>query len=186
LADISEKIIAGCKKGDRRSQEELYRILAPGMYGICLKYADNKDDAKDFMQEGFIKVFQKIEQYRSEGSFEGWVKRIMINTALEKLRSNMEVYSLDEKANYIEDSKTVTILETLSAGDLLALVQQLTTQYRIVFNLFAIEGYNHREISEMLGISEGTSKSNLSRARSILQEKVLELYKIRGEAKKNV
>jgi len=186
LADISEKIIAGCKKGDRRSQEELYRILSPVMYGLCLKYADNKDDAKDIMQDGFIKVFQKIEQYRSEGSFEGWVKRIMINTALEKLRSDTETYSLDEKTNLIEDSQTVTILEMLSAEELLALVQQLTTQYRIVFNLFAIEGYNHKEISEMLGISEGTSKSNLSRARSILQEKISELYKIRGDVKKNV
>jgi RNA polymerase sigma factor (sigma-70 family) len=186
LADISEKIIAGCKKGDGRSQEELYRILAPSMYGLCLKYAGNKDDAKDIMQDGFIKVFQKIDQYRFQGSFEGWVKRIMINTALEKLRSVVDTYPLDDKVHIMEDNKTTTILETLSAEELLSLVQQLSPQYRMVFNLHVIEGYNHKEISEMMGIAEGTSKSNLSRARIILQEKIKELYKIQEEVKKNV
>jgi RNA polymerase sigma factor (sigma-70 family) len=185
LADISEKIIAGCKKGDGRSQEELYHLLAPGMYGLCLKYAGDKDDAKDIMQEGFIKVFQKIDQFGGKGSFEGWVKRIMINTALEKNRSLMDTYSLDEKVTIVEDMGYINILEELSAEDLLKLIQQLTPQYRMVFNLFAIEGYNHKEIGEMMGITEGTSKSNLSRARIILREKIKLLYKIPGETRKN-
>jgi RNA polymerase sigma-70 factor (ECF subfamily) len=110
----------------------------------------------------------------------------MINTALEKLRSYVDTYPLDDKVNILEDIKTTTILETLSAKELLSLVQQLTPQYRMVFNLYVIDGYNHKEISEMMGISEGTSKSNLSRARIILQGKIKELYKIQGEAKKNV
>ena len=186
MADISEKIIAGCKKQDSRSQEELYRILAPVMYGLCLKYSGNRDDAKDIMQDGFIKVFQKIGQYRSEGSFEGWVKRVMINTALEKLRTNVDNYPLDDKVIFLEDSRATSVLEELSAEELLSLVQQLSPQYRMVFNLYAIEGYNHKEIGEMMGISEGTSKSNLSRARIILQEKIKELYKIQGEARRNV
>jgi len=183
LADISDKIIAGCKKGDGHSQEELYRLLAPGMYGLCLKYAGDRDDAKDILQEGFIKVFRKIEQYGGKGSFEGWVRRIMINTALEKYRSTSMIYPLDERMNTIEENEHTNVLDHLSVEDLLSLVQQLTPQYRMVFNLYAIEGYTHKEISEMMGITEGTSKSNLSRARTILQQKIRELYIIPGKKK---
>jgi RNA polymerase sigma factor (sigma-70 family) len=185
LADISDKIIAGCKKGDGHSQEELYRLLAPGMYGLCLKYAGDRDEAKDILQEGFIKVFRKIDQYGGKGSFEGWVRRIMINTALEKFRNVSVVYPLDEKMNTIEENEQADVLAHLSAEDLMALIQQLTPQYRMVFNLYAIEGYTHKEISEMMGITEGTSKSNLSRARTILQERIRELYMLPGERKRN-
>jgi RNA polymerase sigma factor (sigma-70 family) len=183
LADVPEKIIEGCKKGKNRYQEELYRMLAPRMYGLCLKYANDKDDAKDIMQDGFIKVFQKIDQFGEKGSFEGWVRRIMINTALEKYRSQVTIYSLDERMPLSDEGVHSTIIEDLSAEDLLGLIRQLTPKYRMVFNLYAIEGYNHKEIGEMLGISEGTSKSNLSRARLILQEKVKELYSITRDAK---
>jgi RNA polymerase sigma-70 factor (ECF subfamily) len=182
LADIPDKIIEGCRKGKSRYQEELYKLLAPKMYGLCLKYAGDKDDAKDIMQDGFIKVFQKIEQYDGRGSFEGWVRRILINTALEKYRSQVTLSRLDEKMNVPDEGVESNIYEKLSAEDLLGLVQQLTPQYRMVFNLYAIEGYNHKEISELLGISEGTSKSNLSRARLILQERVNELYKYQRDA----
>ncbi len=185
MADISDKIIRGCKKGDGHSQEELYRLLAPVMYGFCLKYAGNKDDAKDIMQDGFIKVFQKINQFKGQGSFEGWVKKIMVNTALEKFRSEADIYPLDEKMSRIEDHSYTDVFEYLSTEDLLSLIQQLSPQYRMVFNLYAIEGFSHKEISEMIGISEGTSKSNLSRARSILQEKVRLMYLIRPESKRN-
>jgi RNA polymerase sigma-70 factor (ECF subfamily) len=185
LADISDKIIAGCRRGDGHSQEELYRLLAPGMYGLCLKYAGDRDEAKDILQEGFIKVFRKIDQYGGKGSFEGWVRRIMINTALEKFRNNSVLYPLEERMNSIEENDAGNVVDQLSAEDLLALVQQLTPQYRMVFNLYAIEGYTHKEISGMMGITEGTSKSNLSRARTILQEKIRELYMLPGEKKKN-
>jgi len=154
LADISDKIIAGCKKGDGRSQEELYRLLSPVMYGVCLKYAGDRDEAKDIMQDGFIKMFRKIWQFEGKGSFEGWVRRIMINTALEYYRVSREMYPLDEKINVMENESDISILEKLSASELLSLVQQLTPQYRMVFNLFAIEGFSHKEICEMMVISE--------------------------------
>ncbi len=183
MADVPENIIEGCKKGKQRYQEELYHLLAPRMYGLCLKYANDRDDAKDIMQDGFIKVFQKIEQYGGKGSFEGWVRRIMINTALEKYRSQVTIYSLDERMPLSDEGMQSTVIENLSAEDLLGLIRQLTPKYRMVFNLYAIEGYNHKEIGELLGISEGTSKSNLSRARIILQEKVKELYSVKREVK---
>jgi len=183
LADVPENIIEGCKKGKQRYQEELYHLLAPRMYGLCLKYANDRDDAKDIMQDGFIKVFQKIDQYGGKGSFEGWVRRIMINTALEKYRSQITIYSLDERMPLSDEGVQSTVIENLSAEDLLGLIRQLTPKYRMVFNLYAIEGYNHKEIGELLGISEGTSKSNLSRARIVLQEKVKELYSVKRDAK---
>ncbi len=183
MADVPDKIIEGCKKGKSRYQEELYRLLAPRMYGLCLKYSNDKDDAKDIMQDGFIKVFQKIDQYSTKGSFEGWVRRIMINTALEKYRSQVSMYPLDERMPISDEGTNSTVIDELSAEELLAVIRELTPKYRMVFNLYAIEGYNHKEIGEMLGISEGTSKSNLSRARLILQEKVKELYCITRDAK---
>jgi RNA polymerase sigma-70 factor (ECF subfamily) len=183
LADVPENIIEGCKKGKQRYQEELYHLLSPRMYGLCLKYANNRDDAKDIMQDGFIKVFQKIDQYGGKGSFEGWVRRIMINTALEKYRSQVTIYSLDERMPLSDEGVQTSVIENLSAEDLLGLIRLLTPKYRMVFNLYAIEGYNHKEIGELLGISEGTSKSNLSRARVILQEKVKELYSVKRDVK---
>ena len=183
MADIPEKIIQGCKKGKQRYQEELYHLLAPKMYGLCLKYANDRDDAKDIMQDGFIKVFGKIDQFGEKGSFEGWVRRIMINTALEKYRSQVTMYSLDERMPLSDEGVQSTVIDNLSAEDLLVLIGQLTPKYRMVFNLYAIDGFSHKEIGEMLGISEGTSKSNLSRARVILQEKVRELYSVSRDAK---
>jgi len=183
LADVPENIIEGCKRGKHRYQEELYHLLASRMYGLCLKYANDRDDAKDIMQDGFIKVFQKIDQFGGKGSFEGWVRRIMINTALEKYRSQVTIYSLDERMPLSDEGVQTSVIESLSAEDLLGLIRQLTPKYRMVFNLYAIEGYNHKEIGELLGISEGTSKSNLSRARIILQEKVKELYSVKRDVK---
>ena len=185
MADVPVIVIEGCKKGKQRYQEELYHMLAPKMYGLCLKYANDRDDAKDIMQDAFIKVFQKIDQYSEKGSFEGWVRRIMVNTALEKYRSQVDTFSLDERMPLSDEGLQSSVIENLTADDLLGLVQTLTPQYRMVFNLYAIEGYNHKEIGEMLGISEGTSKSNLSRARVILQEKVKELFSVNYEKKGN-
>lgn len=174
--EIPREIIKGCRKGKSQSQEKLYNIASPLMYGLCLQYAGNVDDAKDIMQEGFIKVFKKIDQFSGKGSIIGWIRRIMINTALEKYRSQVNHQSMDNGKFQIEETVNDNILENMEAEVIVQLIQKLSPQYRLIFNLYAIEGYSHREISEMTGISEGTSKSNLSRARTILQKKVTELY----------
>ena len=174
--EVPEDIIKGCLKEDIRSQEELYNMVAPLMYGLCLQYSGNEDDAKDIMQEGFIKVFKKIGQYRGKGSIVGWIRRIMINTALEKFRKQVNTYSLEEEISPDEEITDDGIVGNLTAQEILEIIQNLTPKYRLVFNLYAIEGYNHKEISELTGISEGTSKSNLSRARGILQKKIKDIY----------
>lgn len=174
--EIPREIIKGCRKGKSQSQEKLYRMTSPLMYGLCLQYAGNEDDAKDIMQEGFIKVFKKIDQFSGKGSIIGWIRRIMINTALEKYRSKISLQSMDNGKVQIEKPVENNILENMEAEVIIELIQKLSPQYRLIFNLYAIEGYSHREISDMTGISEGTSKSNLYRARSILQRKVIELY----------
>jgi RNA polymerase sigma factor (sigma-70 family) len=174
-------IINGCLNGDRSSQELLYRRNVARMYGVCLQYARNEEEANDILQEGFIKIFENLPSYRFEGSFEGWMRRIMVNTALEKYREKHNLYRVDDidKLNEIEAEIEVGEYTGLEAEDLLNMIQALPPQYKIVFNLFAIEGYSHKEIGEMLGISPSTSKSNLSRARDILKRKVLRFTGIR-------
>jgi RNA polymerase sigma-70 factor (ECF subfamily) len=174
--EVPKEIIKGCRKGKARCQERLYEMVAPLMYGLCLQYAGGEDDAKDIMQEGFIKVFNKIEQYSGKGSIIGWIRRIMINTALEKYRTRVRTQSMDDRNVNIEEETEEEILDTLEAEEIIKIIQKLSPQYRMVFNLYAIEGYSHKEISELIGISEGTSKSNLSRARTILQKKLAGLY----------
>jgi len=176
LADKLDKILDGCRKGRRRSQEELYRRFAPAMYGIALQYASGEDDAKDILQEGFVKAFRKLNQVRNPSAFPGWIRRIMINTALEKYRSQAVMQRIDETNIEPDPVSGDEVFESLGCEELVSLIQTLTPRYRMVFNLYAIEGYSHQEISEELGISVGTSKSNLSRARSILQEKIVKLY----------
>lgn len=175
--DHLEKIIKGCLAGKREYQEKLYRVFSGKMYGLCLKYAGNEDDAKDIMQEGFIKVYTKLEQYNHKGSFEGWIRRIMINTALEKYRSQLHLKKVDEELADRKLPLENDILEEMEARELIRLIRELPPRYRMVFNLYVIDGYSHREIGEMMDISEGTSKSNLSRARTILKQKLVELYK---------
>ncbi|MBN2347537.1 MAG: RNA polymerase sigma factor [Bacteroidales bacterium] len=149
------------------------------MFGVCLRYSNNYDDAQDVMQDGFLKVFQKIGQFEFKGAFEGWVRRIMINTALEKYRNKYQVINLsDNLKNETDSLKVEDITSSLSAQELLGFVQELSPKYRMVFNLYAIEGYQHKDIAKMLNISEGTSKSNLSRARAILQEKVKRYFNL--------
>ena len=170
--DQLNNIINGCLKGDRKCQELLYNMFSARMFGLCLQYADNHDDASDILQEGFIKVFRKLDQFGGKGSFEGWVRRIMINTALERYRSQVRLYPLTDNTVKKENLVQEEVFDRLSASDLIRLVQDLPPRYRMVFNLYAIEGYSHKEIGEMMGITVGTSKSNLSRARDILQQKV--------------
>ena len=169
-----KNIIIGCLKGNRRDQELLYRRYAAKLYAVCVQYSSNDEEARDILQEGFIKIFENLVHYKNEGSFEGWIRRIIVNTALEKYRSKHNLYRIDDIEQIPEpdaepDNEDYAGLE---AADLLSIIRELPPKYRMVFNLFAIEGYSHREISEMINISEGTSKSNLSRARVILQRRV--------------
>ncbi|MBI1344547.1 MAG: sigma-70 family RNA polymerase sigma factor [Terrimonas sp.] len=155
-------------------QEELYNRFSSKMYGVCLRYAANGDDAQDILQDGFVKIFKNLEKFRSEGSFEGWVRRIFVNTAIEHLRRKTQLISIGEKEERTIPLHEKTALDNLAEKDILALIQQLSPGYRTVFNMYVIEGYTHRDIGEILGISEGTSKSQLARARVILQQKVIE------------
>jgi len=171
--NISEfDLIEGCKQGNRQMQSALYQQFSPKMYGICLRYAANTEEAEDILQEGFIKVFSKIDSFRSEGSFEGWVRRIFVNTAIEQFRKKKYTQAIGEQEENTLESSSLSALDGLGEKDILQIVQQLSPGYRTVFNLYVIEGYSHREISEMLGINEGTSKSQLSRAKIVLQELV--------------
>lgn len=173
-----EKILADCLAGKSEAFEKIYTHFSGRMYGICLRYSNCAEDAQDILQEGWIKVFQKLKQFNNIGSFEGWIRKIMVNTALEKYRSSSKIVLVREDALIFEESENEDVIANISADDLLNLVQELTPQYRLVFNLYAIEGYTHKEISTMLEITEGTSKSNLSRARQFLQKKVQEFYLI--------
>jgi len=173
LPDI-KNIIKGCLAGNRRDQELLYRRHAAKLYAVCLQYSGNDEEARDILQEGFIKIFENLGHYKNEGSFEGWMRRIVVNTALEKYRSKYSLYRVDD-IDAIQEPDASPQNEDysgLEAGDLLDIIRELPPKYRMVFNLYAIEGYSHKEISQMISISEGTSKSNLSRARIILQRKV--------------
>ena len=165
-------LIKGCLENDRRMQQELYNRFAPKMYGVCLRYTGNADDAQDVLQDGFVKVFRKLDSFRSEGSFEGWIRRVFVNTAIEHFRRKHYMQPVTEREENTLESKTLTALDGLSEKDILKLVQQLAPGYRAVFNLYVVEGYSHKEIADMLDISEGTSKSQLSRAKVILQDMI--------------
>ncbi|GAB4313497.1 MAG: RNA polymerase sigma factor [Bacteroidales bacterium] len=166
------EILEGCRAGKRPAQEKLFRMFADEMFGVCQYYSKDLTEAEDTLHEGFMKIFAKIDQYRHEGSLAGWMKRIMINTALEKYRKQPPLYVVGDNPLPETDIEPDRVTADLSAEDLLRMVRELSPQYRMVFNLYAIDGYSHKEIAEMMGISEGTSKSNLARARQILQKKV--------------
>ena len=171
--NISESdLIGGCIQGERRMQEELYRRFSPRMYAVCLRYAGSAEEAEDILQEGFIKIFKKLDSFRGEGSFEGWIRRIFVNTAIEHFRRKRYLMPVTEKEENSIEGKYISVLDDLAEKDILALVQELSPGYRTVFNMYVVEGYTHKEIADMLGISEGTSKSQLSRAKVILQDMV--------------
>ncbi len=173
LPDI-KNIISGCLNGNRRDQELLYRRHSAKLYAVCLQYSGNDEEARDILQEGFIKIFANLIHYKFEGSFEGWMRKIMVNTALERYRSKYNLYRVDdiEALQEFDAEPDTEDYAGLEASDLLEIIRELPPKYRMVFNLYAIEGYSHKEISKMVNISEGTSKSNLSRARIILQRRV--------------
>lgn len=165
-------LIEKCRGQDGRAQKVMYDRYSSKMLGVCLRYVKDADQAEDIMIGGFVKAFEKICQFKSEGSFEGWVRRIMVNESLSFIRKNKAMYlevdieKVDKEPDYNQLS------DHLEAEDLLTMVKELPTGYRTIFNLYAIEGYSHKEIAEELAISENTSKSQLSRARNLLQKKL--------------
>lgn len=172
-----EELVQRCVKKDSQAQEYLFKYFSGRMLGVCSRYADSIEEAEDIMQDGFIKIFQKLESFRNQGSLEGWMKRIMVNTALDAFRKNKNFrHSIDiETIEYSSGTHLVT--ESMGAKDLMKVIKSMPAGFRTVFNLYAIEGYPHKEIGEMLGISESTSKSQYSRARAYLQ-KVLQTEKV--------
>ena len=139
-----------------------------------MRYANNADDAQDLLQEGFIKVYRNLDKFRAEGSFEGWVRRVFVNTSIEHFRRKHNLYSITEKEENIIEDSDITALDNLAEKDIINLIQELSPGYRTVFNMYVVEGYSHKDIGNILGISEGTSKSQLARAKAILQKKVQE------------
>jgi RNA polymerase sigma-70 factor (ECF subfamily) len=154
------------------------------MFVVCLRYSKNKEEAEEIVQEGFMKVFSFLHQFRSEGSFEGWIKKIMVNCALQRYRSKPQMHAIvDIESSEVEQISNEDILSKLGVKELLNMVQMLPPAYRMVFNLYVFEGMKHKEIAELLGIAEGTSKSNLSDARTLLQKAVNKSLQV---SKKNI
>lgn len=173
-----QQLIKGCIEGKSWAQRAIYECYAAPMMSVCVRYVTDRETARDLLQEGFIKLFSKVQTYSGIGAFGGWVRRIFVTTALEYLRQNKALkqsVSIDDHGYYIENLEE-TVIQKLSADDLMTCISKLADGYRTIFNLYAIEGYSHAEIGEMLGISEATSRSQFMRARKILQENVLTLH----------
>jgi len=170
------ELVQGCKQNERKYQELLYRKYAKKMYGICLSYAADRAMAQDILQDGFIKVFKKIDSFREQGSLEGWIRRIITNTALDYMRQKSRTFEfIDENREVEEQQLDNTILEKINSDGLLKIIQQLPHGARTVFNLYAVEGYTHKEIADKLEITEGTSKSQFKRARKLLKELIRDI-----------
>ncbi len=165
----------GCLKNDRKQQELLYRALAPRMLAVCMRYAKDKDEAQDILQEGFIKMFNNVHKYRGDGSLEGWVRRIMVRCAISRYRKLKPMVLVEDFAEENYPFSHGYNANGLEAKDLLKMIQKLPDAYRSVFNMYAIEGYSHQEIGQTLGISELLSRTNLFRARAILKDMVNQL-----------
>lgn len=170
-----EQLIQRCKNNDTKAQSQIYKLYSSKLFSLCLKYSKNYAEAQDNLHDAFVTIFKKIEQYKGKGSFEGWMKRIAINTTLQRYRG-IGVFDIVNE-DQIEDVSVDIDDDHIHIDFLLKIIQELPDRYRLVFNLYALDGYSHKEIAEMLGISIGTSKSNLARARLILKEKI-ETYKV--------
>lgn len=165
-------IVAKALEQDRQSQRRIYELLAPKLFAVCLRYARNRVEAQDFLQDSFVKIFSKLAEFKKEGSFEGWARRIAVNVILDSFRrKKLLEYSLEyqDHGNQFHE-RGVSAIDKLSHEDLLGIISKLPEGKRVVFNLYVIEGYSHKEIAEMLGINEGTSKSQLGRAKQALAE----------------
>ena len=166
-------LVEGCKRGDRRSQKAVYDQLSGKMFAVCLRYMDDKEAAEDILQDGFVTLFTKLDSYSGEGSFEGWARKIFVNTALMSLRKNdvlRQTEDVDAAWNITAD--TPTEIEDIGYKELMKMIASMPPGFRTVFNMYVLEGYSHKEIAESLGISEATSRSQLQRARTLLQNKI--------------
>jgi RNA polymerase sigma factor (sigma-70 family) len=173
MENALQELLAGCIAGNPKSQKMLFDMYAPKMLAVCNRYMSSMMEAEDVLQEGFIKMFNKIVDFKMEGNFEGWLRRIMVNTALDHLRARKKMQydqSIDDVGYKLNEPELIT--SDINAADLLKLIKELPPGYNAVFNLFAIEGYSHKEIAEALGIAENTSKSQYSRAREYLRKKL--------------
>ena len=169
-------IISECIAGNPKAQAKLYQQFAPKMFGVCLRYAKDATEAEDNLQEGFIKVFTNLKSFRNDGSLEGWIRRIMINVSLEILRKKHVLYPVEDVSVYDSVNFSDDVIAKITADDLMKLIQELPPRYRLVFNLYVIEGFSHQEIALKMSITQGTSKSNLARAREILKKKVHQIF----------
>jgi RNA polymerase sigma-70 factor (ECF subfamily) len=176
---VEEELIKGCIKNERLAQKRLYERFYGKMFGVCMRYSSHREQATEIMNLAFFKVFKTMESFAEKGgNLEAWIYRIMVNTAIDYLRAELRHQHSDiEKTVYVED--TSDVISDMSAEDIMRMVNKLTPAYRTVFNLYVVEGYNHKEIGEMLGISEGTSKSNLAKARAKLQDMIIEQNKVK-------
>ena len=170
-----QELVAECRKENPAYQRALYQQYYRKMYGVCLRYANDKDDAQDILQEGFIRVFGKLDSFRGTGSLEGWIRRIMVHTSIEYYRRKSRYFMVDIEAATREADIEMDALAQMGREEILQQIQALPPGYRTVFNLYAVEGYTHQEIGEMLNISEGTSKSQLSRAKLILRDRLTKM-----------
>lgn len=181
--DILNNIIKQCIKEDRKAQKELYKLYYSKMMNVCYRYAKNSDDAQDLLQDGFVKVFSHLKSYDFKGSFEGWIRKIMVNTAIDFYRKNKGIYFVEDDNNFILETVRIesadSIYSNFGVDEIMHSIQQLSPVYKTVFNMYVIDGYSHKEISEQLNISEGTSKSNLSKAKQNLQEILLKRAKVK-------
>ncbi len=174
-----EKLINGCKRNEPGAQREMYRLWAPKMLAICFRYIKDRSEAESVMTGGFLKIFDKINQFSGEGSFEGWMRRIMVNESLSYLRQQKHAFMMVDEEEAGREISYEEADQQLQADDLMAMIRLLPDGYRTVFNLYAIEGFSHKEIAEKLEISESTSKSQLSRARNLLQQYIAKHDKIK-------
>lgn len=169
---LYNELIESCKGNNRDAQYKLYSLLSGKMFAVCLRYAKNREAAEDLLQEGFVKVFINIDKFRGDGSFEGWVRRIIVNTAVEHYRKSTKMYPVVNVDDINKDIPWTDTGDELELEDLMKMIDKLSHGYKTIFNLYVVEGYSHKEIGEMLEISEGTSKSQLARARYLLMDMV--------------
>ena len=165
------QLIENCKINDTKAQSELYKLFSSKLFSICLKYSRNHAEAEDNLQDAFITIFKKIDQFKNKGSFEGWLKRVTINTVLQQYR-NQKVFDIVNE-NIIDDTEIDVDEDDISIDYLLQIIQELPDRYRLIFNLYVLDGYSHKDIASVLDINIGTSKSNLARARQILKQTIL-------------
>ena len=166
-----ERLLHECKKNNTQAQEQLYKLLAPKLFAVCLKYSRNHEEAQDNLQESFLIIFDKLKQFKNEGSFEGWAKRLVVNYVLQQYRNQGTFLELVSDNIFVVEEIEIED-ESITMEFLLKIIQELPDRYRLIFNLYVVDGYSHKEIAKMLEINEGTSKSNLARAKMILKEKI--------------